>query len=122
LALVFKHEALLTFVGRLIRDREFAEWFVARPSEALASHGLTDRDVEDMADILATDRHNPRLARALLPTVSLLVDLIECDASPNGPGELAQRIDRLTSELQRTSERLAVARSETRPWWQFWRW
>jgi hypothetical protein len=122
MALVFKHEALLTFVGRLIRDREFCEWFVDRPTQALSSHGLTERDVQDMADVLVSDRHRPRLAEALRPTVALLLDLIECEGQPASDDIVATRIDQLHQELRLTSDRLAVARTEERPWWKFWQW
>jgi hypothetical protein len=122
MALVFKHEALLTFVGRLIRDREFSEWFVARPSQALASHGLTERDVQAMADVLASDRQRPRLAEALRPTVALLLELCECERMPASDDSEAIRMDRLHQELRLTSDRLVVARTEERPWWKFWQW
>jgi hypothetical protein len=120
--LVFKHEALLTFVGRLIHDREFCEWFVARPTQALSSHGLTQRDVQDMADVLASDRHRPRLSEALRPTVGLLLEMIEGERLAVSDDRLADRVDRINQELRLTSDRLAVARSEERPWWKFWEW
>ena len=121
MALVFKHEALLTFVGSLIRDREFSEWFVSQPTEALASHGLSDRDVQDMADVLTNDRHQPQLARALVPTVSLLLEVIDREASATS-SDVTMWVDRLNAELQSTSNRLAIARTEARPWWKFWLW
>jgi hypothetical protein len=121
LALVFKHEAILTFVGRLVHDREFAEWFVTRPAEALASHGLSARDLRDTTEILTSSRHRPELSRALLPTVLLLLELSQSPPS-SGTAELADRVERLTTEIHLTSERIAVARSEPRPWWKFWLW
>jgi hypothetical protein len=120
MTLVFKHEAMLTFVGRLIRDREFSEWFVARPLQALASHGLSAHDLHDLADVVATDRRSPQLARALQPTVALLLELIEAPVTGAGSGDVAIRHAWLATELQAAHERLAAARAEARPWWKFW--
>ncbi len=122
MALVFRHEALLTFVGRLLRDREFSEWFAARPSQALASHGLSQRDVRDMADVLANERQRPRTARALLPTVNLFLELIATEPTANGSVDFDNRAGRLDAELQSTRERLVLARGESRSWWKFWQW
>lgn len=120
MTLVFKHEAMLTFVGRLIRDREFSEWFVARPLQALASHGLSAHDLQDVADVVATDRRRPELARALQPTLALLLELIEAPGTVGESSDVAVRHARLATELQAAHDRLAAARAERRPWWKFW--
>jgi hypothetical protein len=57
----------------------------------------------------------------LLPTVTLLRELSQVQSSW-ATVDLAERVDRLTTEIQLTSERLATARSEPRPWWKFWLW
>jgi len=122
MALVFKHEALLTFVGRLVRDREFSEWFAARPTQALASHGLQPRDMKDMADVLMNDRNRPKLATALLPTVNLFLDFIEKEPIASTEQDVAGRVAMLDGELRSTHERLQLARTASRSWWKFWEW
>ncbi|HVC34630.1 MAG TPA: hypothetical protein VNL16_14060 [Chloroflexota bacterium] len=118
--LVFKHEVLLAFVGRLNHDREFCEWFAAQPSRALASHGLVRRDLQDLAAILRTDRHQQEIAAALEPAVQVLLDLDE-DAEDAGRGSTPEeRLARLDAELRAVRDRLAVARTRRRPWWKFW--
>ncbi len=120
MAFVFKHEAVLAFVGRLVRDREFAEWFVARPTQALASHGLTDHDIREVAEVVRSERHEPHLARALQPTVAMLLACIE-EATPSEDSLVFHdRYDRLDAELRATHDRLALARQAVRPWWKFW--
>jgi hypothetical protein len=117
---VFKHEALLTFVGRLVRDREFSEWFAARPRGALASHGLTERDVRDVADVLAVERSRRAQARALQPTVATMLKLIDEGESSDDPVAAADRFARLDSELHAARTRLEEVRRSARPWWKFW--
>lgn len=117
---MFRHEGLLTFVGRLSRDREFCEWFAAQPSKALASHGLTDRDLRDLAMVVETEHHHRELATALQPAVQAMLALLDADARGE-IGEPAERLAHLDAELQATRERLAVARARSpRPWWKFW--
>jgi hypothetical protein len=118
--LVFKHEAVVTFVDRLVRDREFAEWFVAGPEQALASYSLTSRDLRDVADVLDADRYQPALARALQPTVRCLLGLVD-DARPDDSADVVlARCARLSEELVATRDRLSTARASRRPWWKFW--
>lgn len=119
--LVFKHEVLLTFVGRLTHDHEFREWFAEQPAAALASHGLTTADLEDLAGVLATDRHERATAAALRPTVQLLLDLVAEAELATGAGPSADRLARLQAELRAARERLELARAQRpRPWWKFW--
>jgi hypothetical protein len=119
--LVFKHEAVLTFIGRLVHDREFCEWFASEPSDAMSSHGLTTRDLEDVADVLRTDRRQPEVAAAMCPMVDVLLRLIEESRQGHVASSPAERLSLLDSELRQVHERLAVARSyRMRPWWKFW--
>lgn len=119
--LVFKHEVILTFVGRLIHDREFCEWFAAQPTLALASHGLAARDLQDLAAVLRTDRHQREIAVAMQPTVQVMLDFIEGGDSGGEAPSFEERLARLDSELRAARERLAVARAHhPRPWWKFW--
>jgi hypothetical protein len=119
--LVFKHEAVLTFVGRLLRDREFAEWFAARPDEALASHGLELQDLRQVADLVQSDRYRPELSRALQPTVQLLVGIVEAADGAESDLVAAARWQRLDDELRLARDRVAQARRQSaRPWWKFW--
>jgi hypothetical protein len=118
--LVFKHEAILIFVDRLVRDREFAEWFVAGPEQALASYSLTTRDLRDVADVLDADRYQPELAQALQPTLRCLLGLIDEARLDDAPDRVPARCTRLSEELTATRERLSVARARRRPWWKFW--
>ena len=119
--IVFKHEAILSFVDRLIHDREFAEWFVAQSSQALSSYNLTPRDLQDVSEVLGSERHQPEVARALQPTLRLLVSL--CDDADVGddPRTIEHRFGGLERELQEARLRIAQARQvRPRPWWRFW--
>jgi hypothetical protein len=119
--LVFKHEGLLAFVGRLIRDREFCEWFVVQPRDALGSHGLEVRDLEDLAAVLRTDRHQRDVASALQPMIEALLNVIGEAESGDAISRPEERLERLDSELHSVRERLAVVRArQPRPWWKFW--
>lgn len=120
MGLVSRDESLLIFVGRLLRDREFTEWFVTSPSQALASHGLAGRDVRDVADVIAHDQKHLRTARALAPTVNLFLEVIEGEGSAATHEEVVDRLDRLEAEMRMTHDRLAAARLESRVWWKFW--
>lgn len=119
--LVFKHEGILTFVGRLVHDREFCEWFASQPTGALASHGLVARDLQDLAAVLRTDRRQRELATALQPVVETLVEIV-AEADDDGQTSLpAERLERLDVELRAAQERLAYVRAQRpRPWWKFW--
>ena len=119
--LVFKHEGVLAFVGRLVHDREFCEWYAAQPSQALASHGLAPCDLRDLAAILRTTRHQREVAAAMLPMIDLLLDVIDEADAGDAVSRPEQRLARLDAELQSVRERVAVARSQRpRPWWKFW--
>ncbi|HVB96980.1 MAG TPA: hypothetical protein VNG11_04560 [Chloroflexota bacterium] len=119
--LVFKHEAVLTFVGRLVHDREFCEWFAAEPFQALSSHGLSVRDLEDLNDVLRTDRHQPEVAAAMQPLVEVLVKLFNDSRQGIAASTPDERISSLNAELHQVRDRLAVARRQPpRPWWKFW--
>ena len=119
--LVFKHEVLLTFVGRLIHDHEFCEWFATEPSSALASHGLAPRDVQDLAGVLRTDRRQREFSEALQPMVQVLLDLIDDAQADVGNSRAQDRLERLDLEIQSARERVADARTRRpRPWWKFW--
>jgi hypothetical protein len=120
MGLVIRHESLLTFVGRLLRDREFSEWFVASPSQTLASHGLARSDMRDVADVLAHYQKHLRTAQALAPTVDLFLEIIDGEESAATYGEVVDRLDRLEAEMQMTHDRLVAARLEPRVWWKFW--
>src|SRR5438046_1270758 len=116
---VFKHEAILSFVDRLIHDQEFTEWFVARPAQALASHSLAARDLQDVVDVLATGRGDSHVARALQPTMQLL--LVLSAEGNSGGGDTEERYARLICELKAARERLVLARDKAgRHWWKFW--
>lgn len=115
--LVFKHDALLGFIDRLVRDREFAEWFVAHPDQALASFSLSVGDLRDICEVVEADRYERQFARALRPTMELLLEL----AAGEPEGGVDERCARLRDELRSTRGRIAAARSErSRPWWKFW--
>lgn len=115
--LVFKHEAVLGFIDRLVRDPEFAEWFVTNPSEALASYSLEASDLREVEDVVETGRYEQQLAHALAPTVRLIREIAESSASSG----TAARYRLLRDELHGTRERVAIARAaRSRPWWKFW--
>ena len=119
--LVFKHESVLTFVGRLVHDREFCEWFATEPIAALSSHGLRVGDLEDVVDVLRSDRRQPEVAAAMQPLVEVLVQFI--NESRQGPWARTpdERISSLDMELHHVRDRLAVTRTQrVRPWWKFW--
>ena len=119
--LVFKHEGLLAFVGRLTHDREFCEWFAAQPTGALASHGLAASDLQDLAAVLRSDRHQREIAEALQPTIQVMLNLIAAGDVGDEPSQTEERLALLDSELRAARERLAIARSHRpRPWWKFW--
>ncbi len=119
--LVFKHEGLLAFVGRLTHDREFCEWFVAQPTRALASHGLAAQDLRELAAVLRGDHHQRDVADALQPTIQAMLDLVDDDDEIDEQERTAERLARLDSELRAARERLAVVRARRqRPWWKFW--
>jgi hypothetical protein len=120
MALIFKHEAVLTFVGRMIHDREFAEWFAARPSQALASHGLSPQDVRDLADVLSSERRQRDLAVAMQPVVTTMLTLVDTDRDIEGSDEARLRGELLQAELIAARERVAATRAQARPWWKFW--
>ncbi len=118
---VFKHDAVLTFVGRLVRDREFSEWFVARPEQALASHGLTPADVHEVADVIQSESRHGQIAVALQPTIAFLVEMIDTARDDDPADQIAERCRRLNEEVQAAHDRLAEARArQPRPWWKFW--
>lgn len=115
--LVFKHEAVLGFIDRLVRDPEFAEWFVVDPRQALASYSLAASDLGDVCDVVEAGRYQQHLARALRPTMELLREIAENPA----PDLVRERCGRLQDELRSTRGRVATAREERRrPWWKFW--
>jgi diadenosine tetraphosphatase ApaH/serine/threonine PP2A family protein phosphatase len=119
--LVFKHEGVLAFVGRLVHDREFCEWYAAQPLQALASHGLDPHDLRDLAAILRSDRHHRDVAAALLPMVEVLLDVVEEAETGDATSRPEERLARIDSELQTARERVVVARARRpRPWWKFW--
>ncbi len=119
--LVFKHESVLAFVGRLIHDREFCEWYVAQPSKALASHGLAPCDLRDLATILRTTRNQREVAAAMLPMIELLLDVIDEASFGDEASHPEQRLAKLDAELRSVRERVAEARTRhLRPWWKFW--
>lgn len=119
--LVFKHEALLTFIDRLIHDREFAEWFVAEPEQSLRSYGLAAVDLQDVADVLVRDRGQPAIAGALQPTVQFLLGVVGEARGGDDPELVSRRFARFQVELTSTRERLAAAsQPRVRRWWKFW--
>ncbi|MGH2461516.1 MAG: hypothetical protein ACRDIY_21890 [Chloroflexota bacterium] len=118
--LVFKHEGLIAFIGRLTHDREFCEWFVARPADALASHGLASGDLRDLIAVLRADHHRREVAEALEPTVQAMLDLVDRGDCDDEQGQTDERLASFDLELRATRERLAVVRSRRRPWWNFW--
>jgi hypothetical protein len=118
--LVFKHEAVLTFMGRLVNDREFSEWFASRPAQALASHGLSIRDVQDVADVLSRERQQRHVAEALEPVVLTLLEVIDQGAVAEDSDAITQRFARLRTEFSDAHDRLAAARRQSRPWWKIW--
>lgn len=119
--LIFKHEVLLSFVGRLIHDREFCEWFATQPGQALASHNLSVRDLEDLASVLQTERQQPEVSAALQPMVGLLLDLAaDAGTDPEGT-RAAVRLERLRAEIDIARQRVRETRMRrSRPWWKFW--
>ncbi|HEX5418109.1 MAG TPA: hypothetical protein VFZ25_20835 [Chloroflexota bacterium] len=118
--LTLKHEAFLAFVERLLHDREFSEWFASQPRDALATHGLSARDLRDVDEILHAERYEPRFSRALQPTITLLLELLDADVRPEVGATPVQRWARLQDEIQRTRERVTEVRATSRPWWKFW--
>ena len=112
--MVFKHEAVLTFVGRLTRDREFCEWFAADPCQALGSHRLEVEDLRDVAAVLQSDHRRPDVSAAMRPMIDTLVRMIEDGGSSDEAA--AGRLACLDGEIQAVRERLAVARTQRRPW------
>jgi len=118
--LTLRHEAFLAFVGRLLHDREFSEWFASQPISALASHGLRGQDLRDVAEVLNSERYEAHLAHALRPTVALLIDMVENARPSEAPDAASARYARLEEELQTARVRVSSARASTRPWWRFW--
>lgn len=118
--LTFKHEAFLVFVERLLHDREFSEWFASHPLQALAAHGLTVQDLRDVDEIVHAERYEPRLSRALQPTITLLLEILDAEERGSGEATPIQRWARLQDEIQRTHERVTEVRATSRPWWKFW--
>lgn len=118
--LTFKHEAFLAFVERLLHDREFSEWFVSQPGEALATHSLSVQDLQEVNDVLQAERYEPNLSRALRPTLSLLLEVIREAHRPEDPNATRTRLARLEDELGATRLRVSEARTKSRPWWKFW--
>lgn len=118
--LAFKHEGILAFVERLLRDREFSEWYVSRPTQALASHGLSSRDLADVDEVLRGNRFRPDLSQALRPTVQLLLQLAAEAGDTDQPEVIERRWERLDEQLRVTRQRVAEARARNRPWWKFW--
>lgn len=119
--LVFKHESVLSFVGRLVNDREFCEWYAAQPSQALASHGLAPCDLRDLVAILRSTRSQRDMAAAMLPMIELLLDVCDEANASDGGSRPEQRLAKLDAELRSVRERVADARTRRpRPWWKFW--
>lgn len=118
--LVFKHEGLLAFIGRLTHDREFCEWFVAQPSNALASHGLAANDLRDLAAVLHGDHRQRDVADALVPTVQAMLDVVDNEEAVDERWPMEDRFATFDSELRAARERLAIVRARRRPWWKFW--
>ena len=118
--LTLKHEAFLAFIERLLHDREFSEWFASQPASALASHGLSSRDLHEVDDILGAERYEARLSRALRPTVALLIAMVDTESLPDPLDPVPDRFARLEEELRATRERVSDVRATTRPWWKFW--
>jgi len=118
--LVFKHEGLLAFIGRLTHDREFCEWFVTQPSKALASHGLAASDLRDLAAVLRADHRQREVAEALEPTVQAMLDVVDGEEAVDDRGPMEERLALFDSELRAARERLAIVRARRRPWWKFW--
>jgi hypothetical protein len=118
--IVFKHEALLAFMQRLVRDREFCEWFAAQPVSALASYGLAPRDLSDLVAVLHDARSQREIAAAMEPVVQSMLRIVE-DAEGPAPSDSCGRLRLLEEELQGARERVVAARRQRpRPWWQFW--
>ena len=121
-------EALLSFVDRIARDREFREWFAVSPGEALASYRLSVRELRDLDEVLAQERRQRATALALRPLVRLLVETAEAAPTPvaaMGRDDTAGQVvyERLTAEVAASRARLAAAREaerSRRPWWKFW--
>ena len=118
--LVFKHEGLLAFIGRLTHDREFCEWFIAQPSKALASHGLAANDLRDLAAVLRADHRQREVADALVPTVQAMLDVVDHEQDVGQQWPIEERLATFDSELRAARERLAIVRARRRPWWKFW--
>ena len=118
--LVFKHEGLLAFIGRLTHDREFCEWFIAQPSKALASHGLAANDLRDLAAVLRADHRQREVAEALVPTVQAMLDVTDHEQDVSQQWPIEERLATFDSELRAARERLAIVRARRRPWWKFW--
>ena len=118
--LTFKHEAFLAFVERLLHDREFSEWFASQPAEAMATHGLSIQDLRDVDEILHAERYEPRLSRALQPTITMLLEILDTAEQERVDATPIQRWARLQDEIKRTHERVTEVRATSRPWWKFW--
>jgi len=115
---------LLTFFERIIRDVEFREWFVTQPDEALASHNLDGRSLQELYAVLEWGGPYRQTAAALKPLVDYLV---ECwrDGEQTQEDLARERYDRLTSEIERLKGRMELSEAylgHSRPWWKFWEW
>ena len=116
--------SILAFVERMVRDSEFREWYVARPREALASHGLDGESLQQLYHVLEWGGPYRQTAHLLKPLVDYLV------ACWKGGDEedvvvVRQRYEHLTGQIEKLKGRTEFGEAflrQSRPWWKFWEW
>lgn len=114
-------KALVAFLERIVRDKEFREWYIAEPQRALASYGLREGELADLAHFLdeaaVRGQLPPEVRDALRPLVRTLARM--AGAGPQVLPELQAECERLIAEGQRLAAERKTAR-RARPWWRFW--